>query len=226
MSFLTTIKLKRNTTMTTMINPHANGRKRASLNEQINRLDSILDGLSEGLNEAVADAVKAAVGTAVKEAVQAVLKEVLANPTILAKLQGPTTPASEAIPALARTIAKTPNLGQRLADGWQQARAWVASIREACRQPLQNLRTSTRDLWQRSIAGLVALWAYREVARPFKYQILTALTIGLLIAVLVCYAGPWLAAIIGGIGGFVTTLAVQAGLWLRQLLKIDAEEVA
>ena len=80
-------KFKRKTnTMTTMIDPHANGRKRASLNEQINRLDTMLDGLSDGLNEAVADAVKSAVGTAVKEAVQAVLTEVLTNPEIRAQV--------------------------------------------------------------------------------------------------------------------------------------------
>ena len=75
--------------MTTMTNPHTNGRKRPSLSEQINRLDSMLDGLSDGLNDAVADAVKAAVGDAVKEAVQTVLKEVLTNPVLLAKLQPP-----------------------------------------------------------------------------------------------------------------------------------------
>ena len=212
--------------MTTMINPHANGHRRASLNEQINRLDSVLDGLSENLNDAVADAVKAAVGTAVKEAVQTVPKEVLTSPTILAKLQPPPTPFNEPTPAPARTIPQTPSLGQRLADGWQQARAWVASVREACRQPLQKLRTSAGNLWQRSIERLTALRSYGEMLRPFKYQILTAVAIGLLMAVLVCYAGPWMAAILSGIGGFVTTLAVQAGLWLRQLLKIDAEEMA
>ena len=212
--------------MTTMTMPHPNGRKRASLNEQINRLDSVLDGLSENLNDAVADAVKAAVGTAVKEAVQVVLKEVLTNPTILAKLQVPTIPISEPIPAPARTIPKTPSLGQRLAAGWQQARACVAGVRETCRQPLQKLRTSAADLWQRSIGRLTALWAYGELLRPFKYQILTALAIGVLLAVLVCYAGPWMAAIVGGIGGFVTTLTVQAGLWLRKVLALNAEQAA
>jgi hypothetical protein len=32
------------------------------------------------------------------------------------------------------------------------------------------------------------------------------------------------AALLGGIGGFVTTLAVQTGLWLREVLAIDAEQ--
>jgi hypothetical protein len=44
------------------------------------------------------------------------------------------------------------------------------------------------------------------------------------VAVVVCYAGPWIAALVGGIGGFFTTLAVQAGLWLRKVLAIDAAQ--
>ena len=57
-------------------------------------------------------------------------------------------------------------------------------------------------------------------------EALTALGIGLIVAVVVCYTGPWLAAIVGAIGGFVTTLAVQAGLWLRKALAINAEQAA
>ena len=65
-----------------------------------------------------------------------------------------------------------------------------------------------------------------EVIRPFKYQILTALGIGLIVAITVWYAGPWLAAIVGGIGGFVTTLAVHVGLWLRKVLALNAEQTS
>jgi hypothetical protein len=37
------------------------------------------------------------------------------------------------------------------------------------------------------------------------------------------YAGPWLAALLSGVGGFATTLAVQAWLWLRQALGLGVE---
>jgi hypothetical protein len=201
--------------MTTMTSPHTNGRKRPSLNEQINRLDSVLDGLSENLNDAVADAVKAAVGTAVKEAVQAVLKEILTNPAILAKFQVPLAPLGDPVKAPAQPTLPTPGLGQRLADGWQQTRAWTSSLVEVCRQPAQNLCNSAKDLC-----------TYGVLLRPIRNQILLALVIGMLMAVLVCYAGPWMAAILSGIGGFITALAIQAGLWLRQLLKSDVEELA
>ena len=212
--------------MTTMTMPHPNGRKRPSLSEQINRLDSVLDGLSENLNDAVADAVKAAVGIAVKEAVQTALKEVLAHPTISAKLQPPTAPVNEPPPGPSRKIPTRPTLGQRLAAGWQQARGWAASVREACRSPLQTVRIFAGNLWHRSVSRLTAVRTIGELLWHFKFPALTALTVGVLMAVLVFFAGPWMAAVLSGIGAFVMTLAVQAGLWLRQLLKINADELA
>jgi len=44
-----------------------------------------------------------------------------------------------------------------------------------------------------------------------------ALGIGMAIGLAAWLAGPWLSALAGGIGGFTTTLAVQAGLWLRRV---------
>ena len=53
----------------------------------------------------------------------------------------------------------------------------------------------------------------------FKSQLLTALGIGLAAGTAVYFAGPWLAA---AFGGFATTLAVQAGLWLRRTFGVSA----
>jgi hypothetical protein len=210
--------------MTTMINPHANGRKRASLNEQINRLDNMLDGLSEGLNEAVADAVKSAVGTAVKDAVQAVLMEVLSNPEIRARLHVSPPLANESLDSEVLRAPCSPTVGERLSIWWQRARACIVSLRAACTEPLRKLRASASKASQWAREHLLALRLRYEVIRPFNYQLLTALGIGLIVAVIVCYAGPWIAALVGGIGGFVTTLAVQAGLWLRKVLPINADQ--
>ena len=212
--------------MTTMMNPHANGRKRASLNEQINRLDSVLDGLSENLNDAVADAVKAAVGIAVKEAVQTVLKEVLTNPSLLAKFPIPTATLADPVTASAPKNPKSVSLRQRLADRFRSARTWIAGRPAACWQSLKKLGSAAGQRWRRIIAAVKAVWACAKLLRPFKYQILTSLTIGALMAVLVYHAGPWMAALNSGFGGFVTSLALQAGLWLRQLIQVDTEELA
>jgi len=212
--------------MTTMINPHANGHnKRASLNEQINRLDSMLDGLSDGLNEAVADAVRSAVGAAVKEAVQAVLTEVLTNPEIRARFQHASAgPAEEPNNNEAFTDSRT--IRQHLNVWCQRVRVCIRGLRAACAGPMQKLRTSASKSWRWACEQYSALCARCDVIRPFKYQILLALGIGMLVAIAVAYAGPWLAALVGGIGGFVATLAVQAYLWLRKFLALDAEQAA
>jgi hypothetical protein len=126
---------------TTMTNPHANGRKRPSLSEQINRLDCMLDGL----NDAVADAVKAAVGAAVKDAVQSVLKEVLTNPVLLAKLQPPMATVAEPAPDRETQPAKP-----RSSDWWQRARAYGKGLGEACQESMQRLRTYVSGLWQKA----------------------------------------------------------------------------
>jgi hypothetical protein len=212
--------------MTTMMNPHANGRKRASLNEQINRLDSVLDGLSENLNDAVADAVKAAVGIAVKEAVQTVLKEVLTNPTLLAQFPIATAPLAAPISPPAPIGAKPTSLGRCLADRCHSARAWVANRPAACWQFLQNLGIVAGQRWRRVMAEVKVAWAIAKLLWPFKVQILASLTIGTLMAVLVYHAGPWMAALNSGIGGFVTSLTLQAGLWLRQLIQGEPEKLA
>ena len=205
--------------MTTMMNPVANGRKRPSLDEQINRLDSMLDGLSEGLNEAVADAVKGAVGAAVKEAVQAVLTEVLSKPEFLARLRAASPPMATVAPV----EVKKPTIRQRLAGWLHGARACIVGMRAACGEILGRFQTSAAAVWLRTCAQCGVLWTHCGMIRPFKYQILAALGIGVLVGVGVWYAGPWLSATVSGIGGFVTALAVQAGLWLRRTLAANGE---
>ena len=69
-----------------MSSVNMNGR-RASLADQIDRLDGMIDGLAEGLNEAVATEVREAVGLAVQQALGQVLRELLTNPELLARLQ-------------------------------------------------------------------------------------------------------------------------------------------
>lgn len=200
---------------TTTMNPtHANGRRRPSLGEQINRLDSMLDGLSEALNEAVADAVKVGVNAAVKEAVQAVLTEVLTNPEIRARL----------IPAA--PIAKEVSHPQPAGGWWRRVHACIHAIRTECRDILDSggvLVGYFRDAVQ---AQCVAAWEHCGMLWPFKFQILFALTIGACVGGGVAYGEPWIAAVTSGIGGFVTTLTVQTGLWLRRLLSHDERRIA
>jgi hypothetical protein len=65
---------------------------------------------------------------------------------------------------------------------------------------------------------VVALGGYLRVVRRFKVEVATALMIGAGAGVAAYYAGPWLSAAVSGLGAFVATLGVHAGLWLRRLV--------
>jgi hypothetical protein len=215
--------------MTTTIHAAANGRKRPSLSDQINRLDQTLDGLADGLNEAVADAVKDAVGHAVREAVQAVLTEVLTNPQLVARLHAAMSPlanASESTQVSAPCSRAPIPVHQRLSALFAHACASIAWLRMTSHARMRRAWSSISNGWQRTLMRVTALSARWQMLRPFKYQILMAMSIGILVGVLVLHAGPGLGAVVSGIGGFVTTLTVQAGLWLRKMFASDIDQLA
>jgi hypothetical protein len=172
-----------------------NGKLRKSLAEQIDRLDGILDGLSAALNESVAAAVKEAVGLAVREAIQAVMTEVFANPAVLELLHGATTQPAKV------------GVGERLRVAWScvaaKAKAAVTSCKAVC---------------GRSAKVLIGLVKHLAVVRHVKAQLVTALGVGCVAGTAVYFAGPWLAVMAGGVGGFAATSAVQGWLWLRRVL--------
>jgi hypothetical protein len=186
---------------------NTNGRVRKSLAEQIDRLDQILDGLADGLNDAVAMAVKEAVGVAVKEAVKAVLAEVLTNPAVAAKLFGTTV----------QPPTRTPKPGRlRRLGGWigRQTR----SVYHAASSLIRHAGQACRTLFRRTRKGVVSVLARVQVLRQFKVQLLTAVAVGTAAGTAAYLAGPWLAAVVSAAGGFATTVAVQAGVWLRRTI--------
>ncbi len=206
--------------MSTITSSDRNSRKRLSLDEQINRLDQTLDGLADGLNEAVADAVKMAVGNAVREAVQCVLTEVLTNPDILAKLRTTATPNTEKpVHPEVPVPPKNVSVGYRLGCLCKRARDCLANLR-------QTLRTSAGNIRDWTVVRLTVLWAICQMLSPFKYHVMTAVAIGLVVGIGVWSAGPWLGIVASAVGGFVTTLSVQAGLWLRTLFAREQAEMA
>ncbi|HVS36388.1 MAG TPA: hypothetical protein VMS17_12550 [Gemmataceae bacterium] len=188
--------------MTMKVN--SNGQARKSLSEQIDRLDAMLDGLAEGLNEAVAMVVKEAVGMAVKEAVQAVLREALANPELLARLAGVAKPAPQPAPKVAKPKV---SWKQRWAGIYNAVATKLNAARQWCGRRLDQARNWASGLLRR-VRALAC----------FKYQLLTALGVGLAVGAAAYFAGPWLAAGVSALGGFGATLAVHAGLWLRRVL--------
>ena len=202
--------------------PHANGQKRPNLSEQINRLDKTLDGLADGLNDAVADAVRSAVGSAVRAAVQDVLMEVFTNPDILAKLRPVIAPdAGKVEPAPAQ-----PKLKQRVGSLFQRIRTSIVGLLAACGTQVRKARIGIAHCWQGTIKRITSLSAHREMVSRFKHHILLALGVGVALGGLVWISGPWLGVVTSVVGGFISTLAVQAGLWLRKMFAGDVEQLA
>ena len=193
-----------------------NGRERKSLAEQIDRLDGILDGLAQGLEQAVAAAVQAAVGLAVREAVQAVLHEVLANPEFF-KARAATVGTSEATPV--STSASKAGFKNRLVRLCGRVKAGVQAaiqaVGVACGKLLGGARrvaTAARD----QLGILVR----------FKVPLLLALATGTAAGTAAYFAGPWVAAGMAWLAGFVTALTVQMGLALRRLLAFSCHRQA
>jgi hypothetical protein len=192
-----------------------NGRVRKSLSDQIDRLDGILDGLAEGLNEAIVTAVKEAVGAAVQEAVRAVVSELLANPELLHTIRDGLAPliapgAHTAQPTESKATGAT-------ASGFvSRCRAWTRARVLAAARCLGAWRSRVRTGLCAARMGLCV--AGRLVGRLWR-PLLIALGIGAVVGVGAYLVGPWLSTAAGGLAGFTTSLAVQAGTGLRQSLR-------
>jgi hypothetical protein len=211
----------------------ANGRQRKTLAHQLDRLDAVLDGLGDGLNAAIADAVRAAV----REAVQAAVAEVLASPAISVRLQTVAAPVVTPPPQNNVDMPKV-TVAARLGALWAGVRAKVTAFARACMTCtcavgsacnraflrvlaycggcLQSCRAAVGKGIARGRSRLAALGTTCRQLLWFKDQVLVALGVGVVAAVAVYYAGPWLAAAVSGAASFAMTLAVQAGCWLRR----------
>src|SRR5262249_25777549 len=197
--------------MTTMT---SNGRPaRKTLASQIDRLDTMLSGLAESIDETVADAVRAAVVVAVREAVQAVLTEVLSNPEVLARLRDTLPPS---IPPVAKP-ALGPRVKERLARAWSWLAAKVRGAVAACLESLHRLGEGAAKVKERVQQAGQAVWLRLRLLRHFRGQLLLAVGVGVAAGVAAFLAAPWLAAVLSGLGGFMTAVAVQGGVLLLPL---------
>jgi hypothetical protein len=193
-----------------------NGRERKSLAEQIDRLDGILDGLAQGLEQAVVAAVQAAVGLAVREAVQVVVRELLANPDFLkARAAAGGTPEATPAPAEAPKAGFKERLSRLCGRVKAGVRGAVQAVGVACGKVLGGARRVAFATHDR--LGIVV---------RFRVPLLLALAAGTIAGTAAYFAGPWAAAGLAWLAGFITTLTVQAGLALRRLLAVSYHRLA
>src|SRR5262245_48601194 len=196
--------------MTTTTTQVSNGRLRRSLAEQIDRLDRILDGLAEALNEAVAAAVKEAVGIAVQQAVQAVLLEVLTNADLLDQVRSAVAPHPPVEP-------KEPGPGPRKrpwANLAGSAAGWLFAAFEKARVVTGAVVGAVTGTVRKAAGKLVTCW---RLTTRFRVPVVLAAVIGVGVGTGAYFGGPYVAAFTGWLAGFVTTLAAQAGVWMKRV---------
>jgi hypothetical protein len=189
----------------------SNGRPaRPTLATQIDRLDHLLDGLAENLTEAVADAVR----SAVVQAVQTVLTEILTNPAVLAKLR-------DALPPTPRVTASRSRLRERLVQAWSWLGAKGRAVLKTCQDGMNRLGSVGARQYEHAKKFATATWVRLRVLRHFQHQLLLALVIGVAGGAAVYLAGPWLAAVLGGLGSFLTAVAVQSSVLLLRFVAVS-----
>jgi hypothetical protein len=208
----------------------SNGQVRKSLASQIDRLDTMLDGLADGLSELVVTAVKQAVEVAVKETVRSVLSEVLTNTDLVSKLQGAMNVPAPKNEATASRVSLSRRLGQVCSWIGQRVKALYGACTAKVQEATNAIGTgcglvvdACKSLVRKAGGGALAAWQRFQIVRTLKYQVLTALTVGALCGIGVFFAGPCVAAVASGIGGFGTSCAVQMGIWLRRMLSLPVE---
>jgi hypothetical protein len=203
-----------------------NGQTRKNLASQLDRLDRILDGLANGLNEAVAGAVKEAVGLAVQQSVQAVLTEVLTNPDLQAMLRG-----LAALPATDQDTTAPPpgpRMGRSFGRVVEKVASGVRAAARACGQAGRQVRQAAENLLQQARQTGAALcrpvrrfaasaWGICRAAWAYRSRALLVVGVAASAGLGAYAAGPWLAAVTGGLGGPLLTNALRAaGAMQRQ----------
>ncbi|HEY2787556.1 MAG TPA: hypothetical protein VGJ05_21545 [Fimbriiglobus sp.] len=168
--------------------------QRKQLSDQLDRFDHILDGLADGLQAAITDAAREGSRLAVREVIQ----EVLADPAlraVLAKLAAPIPTRPTVWSRIKATLA-------RLKVGIVHAAApVVVPVTERVKGAVRAARHAVRTLgfaWQ------------------LKKMLAIGAGIGLAVMGVSYISSHGVAAVISGIGGAITAVAVQAGLWFRR----------
>ena len=189
----------------TMTATTTNGKpQRKPLADQIDRLDDILDGLADALNGAVADAARDGARLAVKEAIF----EVLTNPELRGLMARPQTTAPPTVPGPVPVPTVWAKLKTRLAALRARAAKVIKPVIDAATAKCQAAQPAVAAA--KSVVRLA--WRFRRVA-------LTGLGVGLVTTAASYLAPHPVSAALTGVGGTLSALAVQGGLWVRATAK-------
>jgi hypothetical protein len=197
--------------MTTTMNNNLPGRQRRSLNDSIGHLDQMIDGLAEAIPGTIKDTLQETVGAAITEGVRAALLEIVSNPDVLAFLRS----SLPTVPPLAVPVVPHGSLLRTLLT---KVCSGVGTVARWSKNGVVAVATAVADCTSTVLHKLATLRQRLHSLRHARRPLLLALAVGGLAVVVTLVAPTWVAAIVSGLGGAGVTLAVQAGLWLRQHL--------
>ena len=182
--------------------------QRKPLADQIDRLDDILDGLADALNGAVADAAREGARLAVKEAIF----EVLTNPELRGLMARPQTPAPPTAPNPVPAPVLAPSV-------WSSLKTRLAALRARAAQAVKPAIDKAAAQCRAAKPVVAAAKSVVALAWRFKRVALTGLGVGLLTTAASYLAPHPVSAALTGVGGTLSALAVQGGLWVRATAK-------
>ena len=171
-----------------------NHQQRKQLSDQLDRFDTILDGLAEGLQGAITDAAREGTRVAVREAIHGILADPALR-AVLAKLAAP--------------VAARPSVWARIKETLARLKAGVARVAAPV------VRPAVEQVWGLTRA-VGQLGKVLEITWHWRKALAIGAGIGLAAALVSYVSAPGVAAVLSGIGGAVTALAVQVGLWVRR----------
>jgi hypothetical protein len=181
-----------------------NGRPvRKQLSDQLDRLDGIIDCLADALPAAVAGAFQEGARQAIRDAIV----EVLANPQLRSLLAAPAVVAPSTVP-IAPPAPLFNRVKARLAGLTSRARAVAARVFRRTATARDRVRPVAKA------AGLALRFAWQ-----WRLPCLIAVAVGIATAVGSYSASHSFSAAVSGVGGAVTALALQAGIWIRKAIR-------
>ena len=110
---------------------------------------------------------------------------------------------------------------QDTARVWSWLGAKVRAVLGACRSSINGLGAGAARAKERVQKAGQSAWLRLRLLRHFRGQLVLALAVGVVAGVAAFLAAPWLAAVLSGLGGFMTAVVVQGGVLLLRLAAVS-----
>lgn len=176
---------------------------RKQLADQLDRLDSIIDLLADGLPQAVADATR----EGARQAVRDVILELLTNPELRTLIAGLAPAAQPAVASEPLTTPTTPSSEPAPAKSefWGRVKEKCKAAKDATVRKCRAAKTAVINT-ARNLSAIM----------PLKKMLLVGAGVGVAVAAVSYVCPHTVSAVVSGVCGAATAVAVQVGRWFRR----------